>query len=366
MNGIKHINMDYEKEYKEALERAKRLRDSKYQTMNAKRVAEEIFPVLAESEDERIREWLVDYFKAVERAYIHWDISPERIVAYLEKQKEQIEELSTRLNGVMQEYVKAGKDEEEQEHRLKCYQLFWDALSDSEFFEQKEQKPAEWSEFDRGVLEDAICATDLLGNGESFNKDNPNLAKAFRIAKDWLKSLPERFNLQPKQEEDISKQVEQIRAEIEQRRDFFYERYIKKGKGCVEESRYDECVEILSFIDSLPNCTVKVDGQGRVKDDVYDSLTDDWKPSEEQKKIIGNIRHLIFEHAFENGGVDVNGDYCKDVYQEADDFLKSLRPKHHWKPSEEHMQALINCIIGDDYDIHALVSLASDLKNYII
>ncbi len=51
--------MNYEKEYKEALERAKRLRNSKYQTMNAKRVAEEIFPVLAESEDEKFREYII-------------------------------------------------------------------------------------------------------------------------------------------------------------------------------------------------------------------------------------------------------------------------------------------------------------------
>ena len=70
----------------------------------------------------------------------------EECEEWIEKQKEQAEELSMRLNGVMQEYVKSGKDEEEQEHRLKCYQLFWDALGDSEFFEQKEQKPAEWSE----------------------------------------------------------------------------------------------------------------------------------------------------------------------------------------------------------------------------
>lgn len=50
--------MDYEKKYNDALERAKRLRDSFYQTMNAKRVVEEIFPELAESEDEKIRKWL--------------------------------------------------------------------------------------------------------------------------------------------------------------------------------------------------------------------------------------------------------------------------------------------------------------------
>lgn len=41
-----------------------------------------------ESEDERIRKWLVDYFKSVGKSWIHLDISPEQILSYLEKQKE--------------------------------------------------------------------------------------------------------------------------------------------------------------------------------------------------------------------------------------------------------------------------------------
>ena len=41
-----------------------------------------------ESEDERIREWLVDYFKKVGKSWIHRDISPEQVISYLEKQKE--------------------------------------------------------------------------------------------------------------------------------------------------------------------------------------------------------------------------------------------------------------------------------------
>ena len=43
-----------------------------------------------ESEDERIREWLVYYFKAIGKSWLHHrDISIEQILAYLEKQKEQ-------------------------------------------------------------------------------------------------------------------------------------------------------------------------------------------------------------------------------------------------------------------------------------
>lgn len=52
-------------------------------------------------------------------------------------------ELAYRLNWVMQDYYKAGKDEEEQEHRVKCYKLFWDALEDSEFFNRLESHKEE-------------------------------------------------------------------------------------------------------------------------------------------------------------------------------------------------------------------------------
>jgi len=41
-------------------------------------------------------------------------------------------------------------------------------------------------------------------------------------------------------------------------------------------------------------------------------------------------------------------------------WLKSLRPS--WKPSEEQMKALIDCTIGNEYDVHALVRLFAELK----
>ena len=132
--------MDYEKKYKEALERAKEL----HGTVAAGRdFLAEIFPELTESEDERIRQSLLAYIKGESKR-----LDTKKWIAYLEK--------------------------------------------------QKEQKPVEWGEFDKGALKDAICAADILGNDESFNKGNPNLAKAFRVAKDWLESLPARFILQPK------------------------------------------------------------------------------------------------------------------------------------------------------------------------
>jgi len=45
--------------------------------------------------------------------------------------------------------------------------------------------------------------------------------------------------------------IADVKKEIEERRDFMYARYIKKGIACIEEYRYDQCVELLNFIDNL-------------------------------------------------------------------------------------------------------------------
>ena len=97
---------------------------------------DEIFPELRESEDERVRQRIVALVEQFAQG-----LNRGPMLAYLEKQKEQPkEELIYRLNGLMQDYIKDGKNEEEREHRFKCYQLFWDALEEETFFEQKEQK----------------------------------------------------------------------------------------------------------------------------------------------------------------------------------------------------------------------------------
>lgn len=100
-----------------------------------------------------------------------------------------------------------------------------------------------------------------------------------------------------------------------------------------------------------------------VKD--YETIFPELAESEEEKekKIIGYIRYLLFEHACENGGVDVNGDYCKDEYERADAFLKSLRPQPKWKPTEEQMNELHYTLTpGQYYDCDVLQGLYADLK----
>lgn len=140
-----------------------------------KQMLADIFPELRESEDERIIQNLIDAFTEYKKSggVDFHGIEINTLLAWLEKQKEQIEELSTRLNGLMQEYVKSGKDEEEQEHRLKCYQLFWDALGDSEFFKQKEQKPVKLDDDTEVGLDRALqIVKDAKGNLCGYQSDD--------------------------------------------------------------------------------------------------------------------------------------------------------------------------------------------------
>ena len=79
--------MDYEKKYKEALERAKKL----YEQGTITESLSNVFPELIESENERIRKELIKYLKEGVEGYIPaGDRSDyQRWLAWLEKQGDQ-------------------------------------------------------------------------------------------------------------------------------------------------------------------------------------------------------------------------------------------------------------------------------------
>ena len=308
-----------------------------------------LIPELKESEDERIRKELLE---EIEFIIPHEDetdseglILPsyrtriKRYKSYLEKQKEQTEDLSTRLNGVMQEYVKAGKDEEEQEHRLKCYQLFWDALGDSEFFKQKEQKPAEWSEEDEDFINMLILHFNYLihKGGDSVETYKSYIEK--------LKSL----RPQPKQE--WSEEDKYILKNIH---DFVKE-------NTINPNRVNCAKECLNWLNSLPE---RFNLQQKVE------------LSEEDEEMLDLIIEIFtVNHAngvFGTGNRVINGLNFVSTYTIIA-WLKSLRPKPSWKPSEEQMEALnevINTLAvskyphESDYLFNILNGLRKNLKSY--
>lgn len=120
--------------------------------------------VKKESEDERIRKEMVEYFSQYKEGGLRGvDITPW--IAYLERQKEQAPEIPDTI--AFQEGVKEGRRLEREEH-----------------------KSAEWSDEDEHYFQNLIMAVD-----STFSEG---------YTKDWLqnrfKSLSERFNPQPKQE----------------------------------------------------------------------------------------------------------------------------------------------------------------------
>ena len=173
-----------------------------------------------------------------------------------------------------------------------------------------DEKPAEWSEFDKGVLKDAICATDILGNDANFNKGNPCLAKAFKVAKDWLKSLPERFNLQPKQE--WSEEDEKDMAHI-----------IRILDDCYAYGKHD-----LSKTDH-ENLTSTIK-----------SLRPSWKPSAQELGALKTaVSVLTEERTFPKAAEQI---------QKIIDVFDGKELRKDWKPSEEQMEALNSLLcIGD-------------------
>ena len=79
--------MNYEKAYKEALERAKQ--SLTYPDYPGFMRVDVIFPELAESEDEKIRKSLIDLIKGITSWNYFLGISREQMIAWLEKQGEQ-------------------------------------------------------------------------------------------------------------------------------------------------------------------------------------------------------------------------------------------------------------------------------------
>lgn len=137
--------------YDEALERAREIKSkilsSHLSIESCKTVSEyidTIIPELAESDDERIRKWLVNYFKEVGKSWIHRDISPEQIITYLEKQKEQKpevlsgEDVMTMCNQILIDWVKEGKTQEEREQREQAHIRFFELYDDYMMQEQSE------------------------------------------------------------------------------------------------------------------------------------------------------------------------------------------------------------------------------------
>jgi len=253
--------------------------------------------------------------------YRGWDDALSKMAGILqdvysgEKQKEQPkEELVYRLNGLMQEYIKEGKDEAEKEHRFKCYQLFWDALEDTSYFEQKEQKPIE--DVTKDITENKEAATKFLKSAGIMD-ENGELAEMYRseqksadynydnrIQYDSIKSGVEAFastysfNIESKLFLQLTKEQQQLwREEIEQA-------VVAGGENGIELARDNRYKE---------NRMVEWSEEEK---EVLDSIIDDYEKA--NKSFCGYDGKIGLLRAIRDGEYDLPKQEWSEDYREED------------------------------------------------
>ncbi len=269
---------------------------------------------VSESEDERIRKWLTDLFSnrnekfAQELDNYRGLVTREQILAYLEKQKEQKPVMG---NGIseqtkMNETVYKFTPEE------------WKKALDEQL--PKEQKPVDDSDFKTKLAEHMMKNR----TGYSYNISSESILE---IAKEEL---------------------------------------IKRGElqKPVEWSEEDGWLagEVLDMIKSNGRWVRSDDAVKQVSNWFNNRFKllrpqpkQEW--SEEDKNFINELCNLLASIAKNNY---VGRYYAPDFVNK----LQSLRPQHHWKPSEEQMDSLRDTIVqtkGYSYSMY-LSELYEQLK----
>lgn len=351
--------MDYKEKYEKVLKKLRGLIKNDSEHVIYEYEILERVPELKESDDEMIRKKLIDYFKDFlegnEDTYkvgggVEWNgLDVKDIIAWLEKMGDQ----------------KPAKWSEHQ-HKLLNYAISITADTEVKRFLEslrntESRESAEWSEEDEKMLAEIVKDLQVCKS-----RDISRAAKDdYQNEIDWLKSLKNR--VKPKQEwneEDEQyllvcknalykyRSSDQWDAGIiirwlenklkfsvfQQPQQEWGEEDKKMLESCcgaiaaADYYTYDDKQEMESWLKSLKNRTLSQSKQ-------------EW--SEEDENLFEEIKRCV--------GIQYPlGNPC--IFK----FLKSLKDRYTWKPSEEQMEALEKeCFAHSNYD---LCRLLEDLK----
>lgn len=176
---------------------------------------EELIPELAESEDERIRNSLVEYFESHHNDTDFCGSKVIDILAWLEKQGEQKAAKSESFEiehgkyyYCIQDYYSGGNKRASKGDVVQALRgMSMMALDDkvSEYFlpvNSIEQKPVEWSEEDKEMLDSIILDCSYCGDFPDYpTKEESELYDECLKKIDWLKSLKDRYTWKPSEEQ---------------------------------------------------------------------------------------------------------------------------------------------------------------------
>lgn len=290
---------------------------------------ENIFFIDEELNDDCIKESIMRF---IYDAYIHDSVSIsdknvcEQWINYLKRQGEHkledIEDEAVRKYMKLDKFALANMLAERDKINAKAI----------EAIESIEEQPSEWSEEDEEMRLDTIRAF-YLAYPYALESENPR-----RKNIDWLKSLPERFNLQSNQEwsEEDEKMVRFYEA------DYNHEIGDMSMKEVIENR--------LKFKEWLTN---KLKSLRPKSEGVYEAA-------------IKDILKLCESYSVDGRWCIKAIDFWADVQLKCKDILKAdcaIDNKPNWKPSEEQMKALKHCVDGwQDNAGSILDSLYSDLK----
>lgn len=317
--------MNYEEKYNKALEVMRQWIAPCHTKEQLDTLKKSVSPELAESEDERIREEIIDIVEAYRANCVYEGTHRfDDCLAYLEKQKEQ-KELPL-MNDDADLYFDTWRQGVSVPTFRQCFE---EGIKYNQRL-QKEQKPAEWGEEERKILDSIIddyekasksfCGYDgkilvlkAIRDGNlpkpawseedeerlkaicTYLQDYPRLAKINDVKRfneycDWLKSLP--WNLK-KKNEDVAKLCSNEWSEEDT------EMYINvasslNGYACGLKNE-EHKKHIKKGLDWLENRFKSLRSQSRWKPSevCYGPKGDPdpagvWKPSEEQMKALQN------------------------------------------------------------------------------
>ena len=227
-------------------------------------------------------------------------------------------------------------------------------------------KPAEWSEEDKGILLSIKCVIDSVWHNFHYDCSKEELKEMWN----WLDALWQRVEY-PQLKQEWSEKDEYILKNIY---DFIKENTINPNRvNCAKE-----CLNWLKFLPERFNLQPKQDWSDdiirkAVKEVGLTQHQIDWfktnvfppkqEWSDEDETRLTNTLIMLKEYTIHH--------YSKDDVNKSVDWLekrfKSLRPQPHWKPSEEQMDALKDVAYGtyQNGDGPALRELYEQLKKLI-
>lgn len=185
--------MDYEKKYKEALERARQFSEKPY-LEDSKGIVDYIFPELKESEDEQHRKWILEYlYDGLRKSDEQFKDQFKCAIAWFEKQGEQ------KPTNTVEPRFKIN-DKVIHKETGKTWTIHWYLADTNSYYvideeelinhysedvlESAEQKPAEWSEEDERKIKAIVSVIE-----STDERIMVSLGQNRKALCDWLKFL---------------------------------------------------------------------------------------------------------------------------------------------------------------------------------